>query len=33
MIYAEKVERQVVQKNLGLSNEFWVEAVGINRGN
>jgi glutamine synthetase type III len=33
MIYAEKVEKQVFQKNLGLSDEFWIEAVGINRGN
>jgi hypothetical protein len=34
IIYAEKVEKQVFQKNLGLSDEFWVEAVlvGINQG-
>jgi hypothetical protein len=29
MIYAEKVEKQVFQKSLGLSDDFWVEAVGI----
>jgi hypothetical protein len=30
IVYTEKVEKQVFRKNLGLSDEFWVEAVGIN---
>ncbi|KAJ6548952.1 hypothetical protein B0H19DRAFT_952690 [Mycena capillaripes] len=28
MIYAEKIQKQVVQKELGLSEEFWAQAVG-----
>jgi hypothetical protein len=28
MIYAEKVQKQVVQKNQGLSATFWAEATG-----
>ncbi|KAJ7089936.1 hypothetical protein C8R44DRAFT_957759 [Mycena epipterygia] len=29
MIYAERVEKQVVQKGMGLSHEFWTEATGV----
>jgi hypothetical protein len=29
MIYAERVQKQVEKKDLGLSEEFWAEATGV----
>ncbi|KAJ7304823.1 hypothetical protein DFH08DRAFT_825183 [Mycena albidolilacea] len=29
MVYAERVQKQVEKKDLGLSEEFWAEATGI----
>ncbi|KAJ7890067.1 hypothetical protein B0H14DRAFT_2336420, partial [Mycena olivaceomarginata] len=29
MIYAERVQKQVEKKELGLSEEFWAEATGV----
>ncbi|KAF7348004.1 hypothetical protein MSAN_01752500 [Mycena sanguinolenta] len=32
MLYAERVEKRVQEKNLGLTDEFWAEALGHDEG-